>query len=180
MWIHELPNASVAILELASEVRRLFPNVSMPADIGTCDLTHLGVYPLVDAEQPAFNPATHTVRHQAPVRDGARYVRGWTVVELSPLQIQANQDALIGTYTSAMDRLFDETAQQKNYDNRVTATLRAGYPGPFQAEGIAFGTWMDTCYAMGYQIMAEVLAGQRPMPTVDEFLALLPTMEWPQ
>ncbi len=89
------------------------------------------------------------------------------------------QEELLAPYTSAMDELFNSTAQAKRYDSRVTCALRAGYPGPFHAEGLAFAQWMDACNALGYQLMAEVLGGQRPLPTVAEFLALLPAMEWP-
>lgn len=80
----------------------------------------------------------------------------------------------------AMDALFDTTAKSKNYDNRITCALRAGYPGPFQAEGIAFASWMDAQNAKAYLMLAEVQAGTRPMPaTVDEALALLDPMVWP-
>lgn len=80
----------------------------------------------------------------------------------------------------AMDALFDSTAKSKNYDSRVTCALRAGYPGPFQAEGIAFASWMDAQNAKAYLMLAEVQAGTRPMPaTVDEALALLDPMVWP-
>lgn len=80
----------------------------------------------------------------------------------------------------AMDNLFDSTAQSKRYDTRITCALRAGYTGPFQAEGQAFASWMDTCNALGYTMLAQVQAGTRPMPaTVDEALALLPAMVWP-
>lgn len=81
----------------------------------------------------------------------------------------------------AMTALFDATAQARRYDNRITCALRAGYAGPFQAEGQAFATWMDTCNALGYTMLAEVQAGTRPMPaTVEDALALLPPMEWPE
>jgi hypothetical protein len=80
----------------------------------------------------------------------------------------------------AMSALFDATAQARRYDNRITCALRAGYEGPFRAEGLAFATWMDACNALGYTMLAEVQAGARPMPaTVEEALALLPPMVWP-
>lgn len=81
---------------------------------------------------------------------------------------------------NAMEGLFDATAHQKHYDNRFTCALRAGYPGPFQAEGMAFAAWMDGCNALAYQMLAEVQAGTRQMPVnTDQALALLPVMVWP-
>lgn len=80
----------------------------------------------------------------------------------------------------AMEALFDATAKANHYDNRFTCALRAGYPGPFQAEGKAFGEWMDGCNALAYQMLAQVQAGTRQMPaTKEEALALLPAMVWP-
>lgn len=81
---------------------------------------------------------------------------------------------------TALDALFDTTAQSRKYDNRITCALRAGYPGPFHAEGAAFATWMDTCNATGYALLAQVQAGTMAMPvSVSAALALLPTMVWP-
>ena len=81
---------------------------------------------------------------------------------------------------TAMEQLFDSTAQGKHYDNRITCALRAGYFGPFQQEGIAFATWMDSQNAKGYTMLAQVQAGTMAMPaTVEEALALLDPMVWP-
>lgn len=87
---------------------------------------------------------------------------------------------MVAEITKAMDALFDVTAQSKHYDNRITCTLRAGYPGPFQAEGIAFASWMDAQNAKAYQMLARVEDGTMPMPaTIDEALSLLDPMVWP-
>lgn len=81
---------------------------------------------------------------------------------------------------AAMESLFDTTAQSRRYDNRITCALRAGYAGPFQAEGLAFATWMDAANATAYQLLAQVQAGTMAMPaTTTEAMALLPAMVWP-
>ena len=90
-----------------------------------------------------------------------------------------NAPPTVSDYVAAMEALYDTKAKERRYDNRLTCALRAGYPGPFQAEGQAFAIWMDNCNALGYQIMDEVLAGQRPVPTVPELIAELPGLEWP-
>lgn len=96
------------------------------------------------------------------------------------LPYQPTQSELIRNFTDALTRHLDAVAQSKNYDNRITCAVRAGYAGPFQAEGQAFATWMDTCNALGYQLMADVLAGIIPMPTEQGLIDMLPEMEWPQ
>lgn len=86
----------------------------------------------------------------------------------------------LADFDVALTTHLDVTAQTRRYDNRITCAVRAGYPGPFQAEGKAFASWMDTCNALAYQIQAEVLAGTRPAPsTVSEFLSEMPEMVWP-
>lgn len=135
--------------------------------------------------RPEYNPQTHSIKEIAPeLTAKGHWEQRWEVVELPQEEVETNaaraalamQQAII----NAMSQLFDSTAQARRYDNRVTCALRAGYPGPFQAEGQAFATWMDTCNALGYQMLAEVEAGTRPMPaSVQEALDLLPEMVWP-
>jgi hypothetical protein len=86
---------------------------------------------------------------------------------------------LVVQYTAALEAHFDARAKERRYDSRITCSLRAGYPGPFQAEGTAFAVWMDTCNALGYSIMEDVLGGERPMPTIAELIAEMPVLVWP-
>lgn len=82
-------------------------------------------------------------------------------------------------FVAAMDANFDAKAREKNYDSRITCALRAGYAGPFQAEGIAFAQWVDNSYAAAHQILAAVQAGQRPAPeSTAALLAELPQFDW--
>ena len=84
-------------------------------------------------------------------------------------------------FEAALDRHLDATAQARRYDNRITCALRAGYPGPFQAEGQAFALWMDACNLAAYTLLAEVQAGVRPLPeTTQGLIEALPPMVWPE
>ena len=128
-------------------------------------------------------------RHQSVSRDGIEkvgeqwlqkwLVRDWTVAEVKAATVAATGE-LIQSFTSALEDHYDHTAQSRQYDNRLTCTLRAGYPGPFQAEGLAFALWMDTCNAYGYAALRDVQAGARAAPSVDDLLAELPVLAWPQ
>ena len=80
--------------------------------------------------------------------------------------------------TKALEDFYDLKAKERRYDSRYTCSLRAGYVGPFQAEGIAFATWMDSCNAYAYQVMSDVLAGDRDVPSAEELIAALPTLAW--
>jgi hypothetical protein len=79
----------------------------------------------------------------------------------------------------AVDQHIESVAHADRWDSRVTCTMRAGYPNPWQNKAIAFGQWMDTCYAHCIQVQADVAAGTRPIPTSAELIAELPVMVWP-
>lgn len=86
----------------------------------------------------------------------------------------------VADFDNALTQHLDKTAQAKRYDNRITCALRAGYPGPFQAEGQAFAAWMDTCNAQAYALLAEVQSGTRPLPeSTKALIDALPPMVWP-
>jgi hypothetical protein len=82
-------------------------------------------------------------------------------------------------YEQALVDIFDRVAQSKRYDNRLTCAMRASYEGPYKAEGVAFGLWMDTCYATCYDTLAKAQADLLPYPSIDQMLAGLPEMIWP-
>lgn len=135
---------------------------------------------------PTYDPITQGVREVAPTLSSkGQYEQQWEVYALAPEQIAANQaaaqQALIDQYNAALDKHLDTTAQSKRYTDRFTCAIRAGFQGPYQAEGLAFGQWMDTCNQLAYQMLAEIEAGTRPMfASTDEFIAELPAMVWPQ
>jgi hypothetical protein len=96
------------------------------------------------------------------------------------LQSQAPVPPALEDFDRALTAHLDATAQARRYDNRITCMVRAGFPGPFQAEGVAFATWCDTCNSVAYELMAEVQAGVRPLPeTTQALIDMLPVMEWP-
>lgn len=113
-------------------------------------------------------------------RDWQAY-RAWQLAGNTPAAEPAvSPEQLQAEYIAALDAHIDSTAKLRGYDNRVTCALRIAIPGAYQAEGAAFAIWMDACYHQGTQAMAAVMAGQRPMPTIPEFLAELPPMVWPE
>lgn len=117
-----------------------------------------------EVSPPEFNPAT-----------AGCFWRGdrWEVVlaELGPK---------LEDFQHAHDAHLNAAARARRYDSIHTAALRAAYPGPWQAEGLAFAQWMDACNVAGYTLLAEVEAGTRPAPaTVDAYIAELPALVLP-
>lgn len=82
-------------------------------------------------------------------------------------------------YEATLDAHLDSVARQHRYDNRFTFALRAGYEGPYKAEGVAFAQWMEACNTSFYTLLQEVTAGTRSRPTMAEFIASLPAFVKP-
>lgn len=90
---------------------------------------------------------------------------------------QANKLAQI---ESSITQMLNEAAHSKGYDSIHTAALRASLPNsPFNAEGIAFGEWMDACFAKAYSMLGEWQAGNMAEPTIEEVLLQMPELVLP-
>ena len=95
--------------------------------------------------------------------------------EAEALRPAPSQSEIIASYESALDKHLDSVAQRYRYADRTRLALRASYPNEDQALAVAFGTWMDQqCNRPAKQLMQDVIAGIKPQPTLEEFLASLP------
>lgn len=80
---------------------------------------------------------------------------------------------------NAVQNWMDKTVQKRNYDNIHTAcTYAYSTDETFKAEGMACLAWRDDVWRTCYNILNEVLAGTREIPTEEELLAELPVLVW--
>lgn len=79
--------------------------------------------------------------------------------------------------TDAVQHVLDAKAQELLYDTclSVCSYIDTGAP-KFDAEGKAFRAWRSAVWAKGYEILAQVQAGERTIPTEAELLAELPEL----
>lgn len=59
------------------------------------------------------------------------------------------------------------------------ATYATSTVSKFRAEGQYAVEARDLTWAKAYEIMDAVMSGARPMPTLEEVIAELPGLEWP-
>lgn len=86
----------------------------------------------------------------------------------------------IGQYTAAIQAMLDAKAQERHYDNILSAcTYVTSTNATFHAEGQACVQWRDAAWAKSYDLMAQVQAGTLAQPTIPALLAMLPAMVWP-
>lgn len=159
-YVNQETNAQVHI----NDLRQMFPSMALP-DGGSA--SHVGYLLLRTTNRPTPLP-WHHVSEAPPISN----VQQWA-------QVPMGEDEIEALFSAALDEFYDIKAAERRYANRVTCTLRAGYPGPFHAEGVAFATWMDSCNAYCYSVMAAVKSGQRAMPTIEGLIQELPEMVWP-
>lgn len=81
--------------------------------------------------------------------------------------------------TKAIQDYMDATVQTRGYDNIATAcTYAASTDAVFKTEGQACVEWRDKVWRYCYNVLDEVLAGERDIPTAEELIAELPELEW--
>jgi len=142
------------------------------------DQESAGIF-LVKEEPPPIDSELESLSLGAIVKVGEQYVQSYTIVkrELSEAALKA---ILLARFDTALNAFFDSVAKSKHYDTRYTCALRAGYPGPFQAEGLAFASWMDSCNAIAYNYLSQVNANLIDIPSNPQaLLDMMPEISWP-
>lgn len=95
------------------------------------------------------------------------------VVIPTPEQIQAD-------YTARIQVRLDAFARTRGYDGILSAaSYVTSTNAQFAKEGQYCVGARDSTWAKGYEVMAAVQAGTRPMPTWAELEAELPALAWP-
>lgn len=109
-----------------------------------------------------------------PNDEGARRFQIVAIPEPTQEEINAHTQARL---TSAVQNVLDTEAQKLGYDNclSVCSYVDTGVQ-KFDDESRAFRKWRSEVWAKGYEILDEVLAGTREIPTEEELLAELPKL----
>jgi hypothetical protein len=93
--------------------------------------------------------------------------------EPTPEQIQA-------AVVAAVQKRLNDFARTRNYDNILSACSYIASTVPqFAAEAAYCVEARDATWATLYAGLADVQAGLRPMPTLEEVLLELPVLVWP-
>ena len=90
-------------------------------------------------------------------------------------------EQIIAQYTAGVQQHLDTFAHTRNYEGILSAaTYATSTVSKFKVEGQYAVEARDATWAKCYEVLASVEAGSRPMPTLDEMLAELPELVWPQ
>ena len=112
--------------------------------------------------------------NKATIEDKGEY---YEVVSLPEPTAEELAERIQKHLTDAVQHVLDAKAQELNYDNclSVCSYIETGV-AKFDAEGKAFRAWRSAVWAKGYEILAQVQAGQRGIPSEAELIAELPEL----
>ena len=178
MW---LDPTTMRVFLSHSEIRSAFPLTSFPSVMSEDDIASVGVLPVAQSDPPNFDPLTQKAVETAPALMDGQWVQQWTVEPLTPQEQQAVALRIKQEIVDATQKRLDDFARTRNYDNILSACTYATSTVPkFQADGQYCVTARDATWATLYQVLAEVEAGTRPMPSgYADIEPLLPVLEWP-
>lgn len=173
------------------EFRAMHPNTSMPQQLSAELLNNFGADIVFEGPQ-----ASGGEFWQYSMRDGVQELNGkwYTRYVLGPVFTDpAEQAAYVAAKTAernasiqksivdATQQRLDDFAKTRGYDGILSACTYATSPTPkFAAEGQYCVAQRDATWAKLYEMLAEVEAGTRPMPTgYADIEAELPALTWP-
>jgi len=82
-------------------------------------------------------------------------------------------------FIRAIKQQLDKKAQEKNYESEYSiASYTDSTNQLWQQEAQAFVTWRDAVWLYAYSELALVQAGDKPVPTIEQFLEGLPDLIW--
>jgi hypothetical protein len=162
-------------------LRKDNPNTSFPKTPTDELLADWGVFPVTVAADPQYDPRTHkVVADSLPTKINGAWILGKSIVEMTQEEKDAYRAKTVREYELEVQRHMDEKVAERQYDSMISAATYATSTNPkYGPEGQACVVWRDAVWDKCYEVLAEVDAGTRQPPTVDELLAELPTLTWP-
>lgn len=112
--------------------------------------------------------------NNAHIEDKGNYYE----VVANPIYVPT-QEEIKKMFTDVIQKYLDTTAQSRRYDNIFTAISYVNSTDEtFAREAKACLEWRDKVWRTCYNILDEVEAGLREIPTIEELMAELPVIEW--
>ena len=145
------------------------------------EMKRFGYLPLVGTE-PIYDRDTHRVNDVSYTIGDNEVTKVYNVVEIPIEDIVAKARE---TMTNAVQTLVDNKAREFRWDDIKSARAGAGVPLEgtesvaeiaIHTEAVKLAKWDRAVWAKAGEIEAEVLAGTREIPTVEELLAELPVL----
>lgn len=108
----------------------------------------------------------------------------WTVEQANVITAEDKQAAALEAAKKAFELAIqahvDAAPTHRLFRDGVTLASYVASTNPeWAAEAQAFVAWRDAVWAYAYVELEKVMTGQRPQPTITDFIAELPPIVWP-
>lgn len=160
-----------------------YPNTSFPVNMTDEDLGNYNVVRIVVTGPPDHDALTQSVEQAQPAFVPAvnRWEQQWTVRDATADEIAGRKAALQSRIVASTQARLDDFARTRQYDGILSACTYATSPtAKFAAEGQYCVAQRDATWAKLYEMLAEVEAGTRPIPSgYADVEPELPVLAWP-
>lgn len=135
-------------------------------------LKSYGYLPIVGSE-PKYNRLTHRIGNVTYTVGENEVVKTYEVVEIP-------KEEIIATTVKAMEEAIEDhintTVKARGYNSQDSIAKYLVSGNPFYAECTAISLWIGSVWVYSHQVQADVMAGTRTMPTIEELIAELPEL----
>jgi len=163
------------------DIKLAFPNTSFPVIFTPPD----GYATVVDVPVPSYDWVTQGLREVTPVEVNGVWTQTWEVYALSEAEVIANtaiyRERLYNSIVNSTQKRLDDFAKTRQYDGILSACTYATDSNPrFQSDGQYCVQQRSATWAKLIEMLAEVDAGTRPVPTsYADVEPELPPLVWP-
>ncbi|HHX3461807.1 TPA: hypothetical protein ACU9OW_000033 [Legionella pneumophila] len=98
---------------------------------------------------------------------------------IAPVIREKSINDLLQEFNSAIQVYLDSIAKSRMYESSLHCASYANSTNPtWQQEAQTFVAWRDAVWLYAYSELALIQAGDKPIPTIEEFIQGLPELNW--
>jgi len=161
------------------DLPQTWENISNFYALPHAELATYSWYPCVEIDPPAYDLSTQKLIVSRTF-DGTQVVQSWNIVTMSAGERLIFLRSIRPMFAQYLEEHMTQQVSYRDYDNIDSAISR--YQGckipDWSAESKEAQDFLCDCYAIAYQLENDVLAGIKPIPTREEFIAALPLLGW--
>ena len=143
-------------------------SIGINSDEATCNAKNLWI---IVGTQPAIDTATQRIGQVTYTFTGTQVDKTYEVLQISAEELLATRNKLVETTVQTM---LDASAKTRGYDSVISECSYATSTGSFGAEAQVTVNWRDAVWVTVFAIQAEIAAGTKEEPTLDELMSELP------
>jgi hypothetical protein len=164
------------------QLREDNPNTSFPMTVYLefNTLKDFNVFPVEPTNHPEHDVVYTKVLESVPTQIDGVWTQNWSTVPCTEEEVAQNIETAKTNLQAAVQNRLDSFAQTRNYNGILSCCSYATSTNQkFQQEAQYCVQARDAHWAACYVVLQEFEAGTRSIPTVEELLSLMPTLQWP-